>query len=310
MDETANVSAVETAETPAAESAYSEWDVDVDALISEYNGAEDETVVPAETTETPETTGPESETEHEDDAHNTTDAGEGEQAQPAAESEPETFTLKHLDEVRTVGRDEVITLAQKGMDYDRVRSKYDASTEELKGIKDWFNQYTGGRTFEDFRDSVEANRIARQLGIDKATALERLKLDRERKALDAEKEKAAQADSAAEASRRKAQEDVAEFAKRYPEAAAKLATDKSAIPQEVWDAVRRGERLVDAYSAYTSKQEAKAKDRRIKELEAQLRAKEQESTNKKNAARSTGSQSSAGEDDSTDLIKLGWYSAV
>jgi hypothetical protein len=38
----------------------------------------------------------------------------------------QSFTLKHLGEVRTVGRDEVITLAQKGLDYDRIRGKYDA----------------------------------------------------------------------------------------------------------------------------------------------------------------------------------------
>jgi hypothetical protein len=43
----------------------------------------------------------------------------------------QSFTLKHLSEVRTVGRDEVITLAQKGLDYDRIRGKYDAAVAEL-----------------------------------------------------------------------------------------------------------------------------------------------------------------------------------
>lgn len=45
---------------------------------------------------------------------------------PEAEAETDRFTLKHLDEVRTVSRDEVIALAQKGLDYDRIRAKYDA----------------------------------------------------------------------------------------------------------------------------------------------------------------------------------------
>lgn len=45
---------------------------------------------------------------------------------PEEEAETDLFTLKHLDEVRTVSRDEVIALAQKGLDYDRIRAKYDA----------------------------------------------------------------------------------------------------------------------------------------------------------------------------------------
>jgi hypothetical protein len=50
--------------------------------------------------------------------------------QPAAidtaeAAESQAFTLKHLDEVRTVGRDEVVKLAQQGMDYERVRSERD-----------------------------------------------------------------------------------------------------------------------------------------------------------------------------------------
>ena len=45
--------------------------------------------------------------------------------QKSADAEPKAdqFTLKHLDEVKVVGRDEVVSLAQKGMDYDRIRGK-------------------------------------------------------------------------------------------------------------------------------------------------------------------------------------------
>jgi hypothetical protein len=43
----------------------------------------------------------------------------------------QSFTLKHLDEIRTVGRGEVITLAQKGLDYDRIRGKYDEAAAAL-----------------------------------------------------------------------------------------------------------------------------------------------------------------------------------
>lgn len=41
-----------------------------------------------------------------------------------AEAE-EAFTLKYMGEERTVGREEALALAQKGMDYDRIRGRYE-----------------------------------------------------------------------------------------------------------------------------------------------------------------------------------------
>ena len=302
MDETMN-SAAETAKTTAG---YGEWNVD--DIIAEVNGYGDDDGTTgadeeAEATDTEAEAGADAET-----SADTSDAGSESEQQhedttPAPE--PETFTLKHLDETRTVNRDEVIVLAQKGMDYDRVRGKYDDASAKLKDIEDWFANYTNGQGFESFRDNVEAAQMSKQLGIDKATALERIKLDRERKNLEAEKQKAANAESEAEAQKRKAAEDVKAFSERFPDVAAKLTTDKEAVPKEVWDAVRRGERLVDAYDKYNTKQTIDSLTKRNKELEEQVKAQEQ---NKKNAERSTGSQKTAGEDVSNDLISTGWYS--
>ena len=224
------------------------------------------------------------------------------------EPEPETFTLKHLDETRTVSRDEVVALAQKGMDYDRMRGKYDDVSARLKEIDDWFSEYTSGKDFNTFRDDVEAARLAQQRGIDKATALERIKLDRERKALEADRQNAAKADGEKEAQRQRAAEDVRLFSERFPEVAAKLTTDKNAVPQSVWDAVGKGERLVDAYEKHQAAEATKALEQRIKELEAQVKAKEQEKQNTKNAERSTGSAKSDGDDPTIDLIAAGWNS--
>ncbi len=63
----------------------------------------------------------------------------------------QSFTLKHLGAVRNVGRDEVITLAQKGLDYDRIRGKYDAvvqtDTTALKRqeeIREFLGEYGTG----------------------------------------------------------------------------------------------------------------------------------------------------------------------
>ena len=49
------------------------------------------------------------------------------------------------------------------------------------------------------------------------------------------------AESEAEAQKKRAEEDVRAFSAKFPDVAAKMATDKTAIPQEVWDAVKRGE---------------------------------------------------------------------
>ena len=74
---------------------------------------------------------------------------------------------------------------------------------------------------------------------------------------------------------------------------------------EVWEAVNKGETLVNAYTAYAAKKDAEAKDKRIKELESALEAEKQA---KKNAARSTGSQKSDGGETPYDPIAAGWNS--
>lgn len=47
---------------------------------------------------------------------------------PPETRDGETFKLKHLGEELEVTRDEVITLAQKGRDYDRIRQRLDEQT--------------------------------------------------------------------------------------------------------------------------------------------------------------------------------------
>ena len=303
MDE--NTVSTETTETTAVESADSYWPDDISDIIAEVQGDDSDTEPSSTEDEAPQTKDAETEAgAGEETAAEDTGAEAGGEPE-VKEPEPETFTLKHLDETRTVDRDEVVALAQKGMDYDRMRGKYDDVSARLKEIDDWFSEYTSGKDFNTFRDDVEAARLAQQRGIDKATALERIKLDRERKELEAERQKAATAESEAEAQKKRAEEDVRAFSAKFPDVAAKMATDKTAIPQEVWDAVKRGEKLVDAYDKYTVKQNTEALQKRIKELEEQVKVREQ---NEKNAARSIGSQKSVGETDYVDLIEAGWNS--
>ena len=306
MDE--NTVSTETTETTAVESADSYWPDDVSDIIAEVQGDDSDAEPSSTEDEAPQTKDAEAKAGAGEETAAEDTGAEAEGEPEVKEPEPETFTLKHLDETRTVGRDEVVALAQKGMDYDRMRGKYDDVNARLKEIDDWFSEYTSGKDFNTFRDDVEAARLAQQRGIDKATALERIKLDRERKALEADRQNAAKADGEKEAQRQRVAEDVRLFSERFPEVAAKLTTDKNAIPQSVWDAVGKGERLVDAYEKHQAAEATKALEQRIKELEAQVKAKEQEKQNTKNAERSTGSAKSDGDDPTIDLIAAGWNS--
>lgn len=64
------------------------------------------------------------------------DEDEGEvTTEPSTEAE-ELFELKHLKEIKRVTRGEVIALAQKGLDYDRIRLGYDSLREKLSPSAD------------------------------------------------------------------------------------------------------------------------------------------------------------------------------
>ena len=83
------------------------------------------------------TTTTETEAETDDNAENEvdqqSDSAKEEQEENDAES-AESFVLKHLGTEQTVGRDEVIALAQKGLDYSRIRDKLQTSETEKSEI--------------------------------------------------------------------------------------------------------------------------------------------------------------------------------
>lgn len=317
MEENTSMSMGEVTETTGAEaSADSYWPEDIDDIISEANAT-------VEDADDGESKGESAEAAQTKDAEGEADTdAEGDASN---KPEPDKFVLKHLDDTHEVNRDEVISLAQKGLDYDRIRERLtaadtelnelrskraelDATAAELNELKNWLVDVAGGMNLTDFRDSVDARRLAARENIDEKTALGRVKLARERKELEAERQRTAgdnarQAQMNAEHERRRA--DVAAFVKAFPDVANKAQTDKDAIPAEVWEAVNKGETLVNAYTTYAAKKDAEAKDKRIKELESALEAEKQA---KKNAARSTGSQKSDGGEPAYDPIAAGWNS--
>ena len=223
------------------------------------------------------------------------------EAQPKADA-PKMWTLRHMDEVRQVGEADMVVLAQKGMDYDRIRSKYD----ESKPVMELFGSFAkqAGMSVQDYVSRLRAQ--AKQAsGMSEAEAKRTVELeDREaavsaREAEEAQLQSTANQEAQAKANadaRRSA--DIAEFQKLFPDAA----KDPNGIPQEVWASVRNGMSLVSAYSQYA-----------VAQAKAAQAAAEQRATaaeqNQKNRTRTTGSMQSAGESTkSKDPFLDGWDS--
>ncbi len=227
-----------------------------------------------------------------------------------AQTDGQLFALKYLGETKNVNRDEVVTLAQKGMNYDSVVEKntqletqvseqgqrLTELTEHENALQELAKQ--SGTTVEELVENMLIAVTKSKYGIDDdGMALERVKLDRERRALDQERaslapQKQEQEQQAANEKWRGECFDA--FAKAYPD------VDPAAIPNGVWEAFNRGETLVSAYAR-----------ERNKALEAEIaRMKSEQETrdrNAANAARSTGSQSSAGKPGSDEAFDALWY---
>lgn len=236
-----------------------------------------------------------------------------------AEAETDQFVLKHLGEEKTVNREEVTALAQKGMDYDRIRGKYDELTTENAALKEQMGDYdrakeqlgyftdlakASGMSLEELIVQTMAAQAASKNGTDIATEVPKARLELERRALEKEKadwqkaKGAEQTAADAEAERQaKINADIELFMAEFPEAAKDI---KNNVPQEVWDAVNANNSTLTAeYRKYTAKQ----MDAEIKNLKAQL---EQATQNEKNKSRSTGSQSTGSISPTGDIWDEAW----
>lgn len=211
-----------------------------------------------------------------------------------------TWVLRHLDETKNVSEAEMVTLAQKGMDYDRVRAKYDESKPAMELLSIFAKQK--GVSVADYVSFLRTE-AKKADGLSEAEARRSIELEDREAAVSAREEaqaatqqaeERANAASAAAAQRRRA--DIDEFTREYPDAA----RNPDAIPKEVWDAVSAGSSLTVAYAKYDAQ-------RAREEAERTRSAAQAERQNAKNAARSTGSMRSAGENTGgRDPFLEGW----
>lgn len=233
--------------------------------------------------------------------------GDGDAAagEPAKASDAESFTLKVNKEERTYTREEVISLAQKGADYDRVKdqlatsrqtatelqTKLDSHQEAMEVLNDLAKD--AGVDIPALLDNLRIGLLKKRDGLSEDAARERLlriKAEKENETLKAAAKPAEQAEDG----KQKAQRDLAQFRKDFPNVE---------LTQELMDkllpGVQEGHSLTDSYRQYDAQQ----KDARIAELERQLAAEKQ---NKENRVSSPGSQKDSGgkrtKDDFNDFM--------
>ena len=217
-----------------------------------------------------------------------------------ADAPEKTWTLRHMDETKNVGEAEMVTLAQKGMDYDRIRAKYDESKPAMEILSIFAKQK--GVSVADYVSFLRTE-AKKADGLSEAEARRSIELEDREAAVTAreaeqaaERQAAEQANAAANAAAQRRKADIDEFAREYPD----VASNPDAIPKEVWDAVAAGSSLTVAYAKYTAKQAREEAERTRSAAQAAQQ-------NIKNAARSTGSMQSAGQNaGGRDPFLEGW----
>ncbi len=238
-----------------------------------------------------------------DDAGADQSGDSNDEQQETEGDKPEEFTLKHLSETKTVNRDEVISLAQRGLDYDRVKEKLTAANEQLDALKGadeklaFFKELADsqGKTLDQFIEATAAAVLSQNKNIPFDDALKEIQFEFEKKRFAKEKTDWEKKQSDRQSADDSRNADIDAFMRQYPEAA----KDPQSIPKEVWEDVEKNGSLVAAYGRYMDKQ----KDAKIAELTRQLEQQKQQNANRK---RSTGSQSSENTSTADELFDSYW----
>ena len=302
MNETAMNNAPETVDTTAmSEETTPNYDDDaffddIDLSDVQADEAGEEKQEPPAEESKPEAD-PQKEEETEPQEQGTSDEQKSEEAQ---EGEDQPFMeLKRFGEVTKVNREQATTLAQKGLDYDHVRGERDTAKERVAELEDFLTELASpsNMSIEDLMDATRAELLANKEGIDQSVALQRVKLDRERKAFDAQKQNAQREELAKQEQKQRIDADNAAFRRAFPN------VKMSEVPKEVWETMlKEGESLVSSYARFTAKALAEENEK----LKSDLETAKQNFDNKQ---RSTGSQKSAGNaQKKNDPIDDDWYS--
>ena len=237
----------------------------------------------------------EPEAEPEQNAGETPEETEEAQPEQQEEAENQRFVLRVNGQDSEVDREKVIELAQKGMDYDRIKAERDSFKAEAPTLQRYKDQEAFLKEMaENAKCSVEElmenTRIRVLMSKDKdlteEAARQKVREDAAAKQAPAEKKEEEKAHEPSPEERRQAM--FANFLQSYPDVKA------DSIPKEVWDDAGRTFDLTGAYQRYEIRQ--------LREENKTLRQ------NKKNEERSTGSRKSVGNTTPKDPFDEAWDS--
>mgnify|MGYP007048168798 CR=1 FL=1 len=268
-------------------------------FVSAFDGDGNQTVTTLESgAETEERTDTEqNETPADEGAEDTPAEETGEEPKPDGEPDKpdadQTFTIKVNKEERSVGLAEMTALAQKGADYDRVKEQHTADQQtiqdlrtQLDGQKDVMEimGILAEKTGTPLNDLAEMLYVSYRKGAGSTETEAKLELQNARlqKGLNAAAAEKDKQKEAAESSQNRAQREVDEFRRSYPDVEF---TDE--LVNKLTPDVQAGMTLLSAYQKYETAQ----KEARIAELERQLAA---EKKNRENRSSSPGSQKDSG----------------
>ena len=246
--------------------------------------------------------------QQEDSQEQETTEGEEEQsteeaaADEQAQAEEPMFDLKYNKETKQYTKQQVTELAQKGLNYDHVIEQRDRLQQENADLAKFKDEYSGvfetlesmaeaaGKKLPEFLTSIRMNMLVAQ-GVSQETARERI--------LREDAERRLQASAAEENRKSKAEErqreDIRRFQEKYKD------VDPKTIPQEVWQAVGKGELLVDAYGDYQRRE----LERQLKEANEKLAIRAKNESNKQ---KSLGSLQSTKQETGKDPFLEGFLS--
>ena len=233
-----------------------------------------------------------------------TDGAESEDAAEGKETNPdqgESFELRYLGENRTVNRDEVIKLAQQGMDYQRIREKWDGVKDDIPKLRmyEGFLKELAESRGGDIDSLIDETRTRSLIAKAKAEGKELSASAAAAQAVQArikamEPEEAKQQKDSEEEQMAKRRASVDRFLGIYGSS-----VKSEDIPKEVWDDAEKIGDLTIAYQRYTSGK-LEAENKRLKdELE-------QAKQHQKNKERSMGSSRSVGSGAAKDPFDEGW----
>ena len=293
--ENENQTAETMTETPAEETQTS---VDYDAGWDDATPAETETEDASKQDESEPDAGKVEETKESSDntdAQNQNpgtetaadDGAKPEANQPKAEEKPQAIHVKYMDEEKDLTAAEAAELAQKGMDYDRVRKKYDENKPVVELMKSLAER--SGMNLPDFAQYIRMQTKQAE-GLDEQAAKSAIALeDREAavSAKEAEQQEREKAQKDTDQQENRVHEEIQKFIDKYPD------VKPESVPQEVWQKMTQGENLVESYQDYL-----------LTKAKAEAGAAKQAAENSK---ASPGSMRSAGNPKSEkDPMEAGW----